>query len=187
MKKTTNKLAVLSLALGLLASPAYASQITLNSGGTPQPGDSGKATIEAWISGLVTTYNGANNPDLPAPGSEVFRVNTDDPAPSGYPTYPTFPADTLAITIPTGDFDYVGLHWGGPHGGVYQAFYIGSIGGVPPATITFDAPSKNGLSWYDVFDPTKPPGTVPDGGSACMLLGAGLVGLAGMARRIGKA
>ncbi len=186
---TATKFGGLSLALGLLTSSAAASPITLNSGGTPQPANGGTGTIEAWISGLVTTYNTANNPDLPVPGAEVFRVNTSDPAPSGYADYPTFSANRLSITIPTDDFDYVALHWGGPGGGVYQAIYIGDIGGVTAASLTFNAPSRNGLSWYDVFrltPPTTPPPPtvkVPEGGSTFLLLSAASIGLAGVARQ----
>lgn len=159
---------------------AQAGLITLNSGGTPQPANSGQAVIESWIAGLVTSYNTANNPDLPAPGNEVFRVNptgtSPSSPPSGYSSYPTFGANTLSITIPTGGFDYIGLHWGGRGGGVYQAFYIGNIGGAPASSYTFKAPGQNGLSWYDTFHKVEQH-KVPDFGSTAALMGLAMLGL----------
>lgn len=178
---TYSKHFALAAALGAVVAlqSAQATLITLNSGGSPQPANSGQGTIEAWIAGLVTTYNAANNPDLPAPGSEVFRVNQSGSSPSsppsGYSSYPTFGADKLSITIPSGDFDYIGLHWGGKGGGVYQAFYIGNIGGAAPSTYTFNAPDKNGLSWYDTFHTVQH--KVPDFGSTAALMGLAMLGL----------
>lgn len=177
---TSFKKCALVAALGATVAlqSAQAGLITLNSGGTPQPANSGQGTIESWIKKLVEDYNTANNPDLPPPGSEVFRVNKSGESPStppsAYSTYPTFGADKLSITIPTGDFDYIGLHWGGKGGGVYQAFYIGNIGGAPASSYTFNAPDKNGLSWYDTFHKVE---KVPDFGTSFALMGLAMLGL----------
>ncbi len=114
MNKLKQAALVTGAALALAVQPAQASLITLNSGGTPKPANSGKDTIEEWIKGLVETYNDANPNDLPLPGEEVFRVTSKDTAPNGYPD---FGESSLKITIPTGGYDYIGLHWGGKHGG----------------------------------------------------------------------
>ena len=181
---------VTGAALALAVQPLQASLITLNSGGTPQPANSGKGTIEEWIKGLVITYNDANPNDLPLPGEEVFRVTPagESPStpPSAYSTYPTYGAGTLTITIPTGDFDYIGLHWGGKGGGTYQAFYIGDIGGAPASEYTFTAPGKNGLSWYDTLHANGDNIPVGDVGSTVTMLGVALMGLTQF-RRVAKA
>lgn len=180
----TTKLALGCAAAALLAAAnTQAIQITINNGSGAQPGSSGAATIASWLQTDVTAYNVANNPDLPTPvGAEQFRVNQGDAtAPTGYPT---FGANVLSITLPTAGYDYIALHWGGSGGGVYQSFYVGSIGGATPATITFQAPGRNGLSWYDTFHPTTNT-NVPDGGASAALLGLGLTGVA-FARRFVK-
>jgi hypothetical protein len=177
MKHIKTLLAIASVAA---ATQVGAVQITINSGVAPQPDNSGDGTIEAWLAAGVTSYNTANDPDLPAPGDQIFRVNQDDAAPTGFPT---FGDDVLSITIPTGEYNYVAFHWGGSGGGTYQSFYIGDIGGAVPATINFPAPGRNGLSWYALFDPTDDgggpiEGSVPDAGATALMLGLGTMGLA---------
>jgi len=159
--RNSNLLSLAALAVGLSLAQANASIITINSGNAPAPNNGGKATIEAWLGAGVTAYNAANNPDLPTPGLEQFRVNTGDvPANSAYPQ---FGNDTLSITIPTGGYNYIALHWGGQGGGVYQSFYIGTIGGAVPSTVTFTSPNdKNGLSWYDTFSKVQSTTVVPE-------------------------
>jgi hypothetical protein len=165
---------------------SWANEIDLTSYGS-QPGDNGKGTIETWIASLVSTYDKLPSPDLPAPGSELFRVNQTGgntgtvPSSGGYPT--SIGSGVLSITIPTGGYDYIAMHWGGPGGGKIQAFYVGDIGGAVPSTITFKAPSKYGLSWYDAFD--KVTTTVPDGGGTLVLLGTALSGLGLLRRKLG--
>lgn len=170
----TNRLpAVIAFLLASLSS--YAGPIALNIGGSPQPANSGQGTIEAWMLGLVTTYNAAPSPDLPAPGVEAFRVNKGDIPPLGFPS---FGNDALSISIPTGVYQYVALHWGGQGGGVYQAYYIGDFG--TDTSYTFNAPGQNGLSWYDGFllIENPPPGPkVPDSGASLSLLGIALAAL----------
>ena len=145
----------------LAVAPLHALTINITSFAA-QPGNSGQGTIEAWLSTLVTGYNAANNPDLPAPGLELFRQNSGAASPGLPSGFPTFGNDTLSIAIP-GGYEYIGLHWGGQGGGTYEAFYVGGTANV------FNAPGKNGLSWYDGF--LRTPGTsVPDSGSTLALL-----------------
>lgn len=162
MKITTLRSLVLSL---LLVSVAHAIPIQLNPGNTPEPSSSGEPFVNTWISGLVTSYNTANSTSLPAPGSQIFRVNTSQSAPSGFPV---FGNDTTSITIPTGSYDYIAFHWGGPSNN-YQAFYIGDYGAA--TEFTFTAPGRQGLSWYGLFSPSTTT-AVPDGGSSLVLLTA---------------
>ncbi len=176
------KITLLSVLVLLIPLSAQAIPITLNSGGSPQPGNSGKGTIETWIAGLVATYNAANNPDLPAPGSELFRVNQGDAPPV---SFPSFGSDVLSITMPTGVYDYIAFHWGGPGGGVYQAFYIGDYG--TDLSYTFNAPSQHGLSWYDGFLLSPPRSNVPDSGATVVLLSGTLFVLVSLRRIFGRA
>lgn len=158
--KNSNLLSVAMLAVGLSLAQANASIITINSGVAPQPANGGQTTIEAWLGAGVTAYNSANNPDLPAPGLQQFRVNQGNvPANSAYPQ---FGNNTLSITIPTGGYNYIALHWGGRGGGTYQSYYIGTIGGAVPSTVTFNAPGNNGLSWYGTFSKVESTPVVPE-------------------------
>ncbi len=146
------------LALGLSASQAIGS-IELNN--SPQPGNQGQGTIESWLSGIITTYNGVNEPDLPAPGSQVFRVNktggSPDTPPPAYSSFPVFGEDKLSIEVPTSGFNYIVLHWGGQGGGTTEAFYIGD----ETNPLVFGAPGKNGLSSYSLFG-TRTTTVVPE-------------------------
>ncbi len=164
MKITPLRSFVLSL---LLVSAAHAVPIQLNPGNTPEPFSSGDSFVETWMSNLVTAYNTANSTSLPAPGSQIFRVNTSQSAPTGFPV---FGNGTTSITIPTGSYDYIAVHWGGPSNN-YQAFYIGDYGAA--TEFVFNAPGRQGLSWYSLFSPSNPPSNptpVPDSGSSLALL-----------------
>ena len=147
--KTIKLFCVLGLLTGLSFTPAMAS-IDLTSYGS-QPGNSGDATIAAWVSLLVGNYNAANNPDLPTPGTAfAFKVPDQSPA-AGYPTIGN---NQLSITIPTGGYDYVALHWGnGQTAFPYQLFYIGDAASLNAGSVTFEN-EQNGLSWYSVWTPT---------------------------------
>ena len=144
------------LALGLTASQANAS-ILLNTTSS-DPTSSGDTQMATWLSGLVTSYNTSNDPDLPAPGAQVFRVNKNAALPSGAPSgFPTYPDDTLEISLPTSGFNYVVLHWGGEQGNAFYAYFIGDESG----TTKFLAPGDNGLSSYSLFG-TRTTTVVPE-------------------------
>lgn len=175
---------VTGLAAGLVLSAVstQASLITINSGVAPQPANQGSGTVATWLAAGVTTYNNTHNPDLPAPGPELVGVNTGNSAPSGYPT---FVANTLTISIPTGGYDYVVLHWGGQGGGPVQSFYIGAIGGATPSPVVFNSPDRNGLSFYRLYhETTRPPGNAPDGGATAGLLGVAACTMEALRRRL---
>ncbi len=162
---------VTAVVIGFSVLQANAS-ILLNPSGS-SPANSGTGTIETWLDGLISTYNGANNPDLPYPvGNEAFRVNQGDAtAPTGYPT---FGANALRITLPVGSYNYVVLHWGGSGGHVCQAYYVGADTG----SDTFNAPAKKGLSWYDTFTPVSPvpePTTMIVGGLLLLPVGGSVL------------
>ena len=181
MKKTILRtFALIGLSLGFaLTASAVPLEITHHE--DSQPGNSGESTINSWIGTTVTNYNTAHDPDLPAPGTQVFRVNSEGEAdatpPPAYSSYPTF-GDVSSILLPVGDFTYVALHWGGPGGGQYQIFYIGDSEG----SYTFTSPDgAKGLSWYSFFGSRN---GVPDSGSTLILLGVALLGLMGFRRRL---
>lgn len=172
-------------AAALTAANTQAARIHLGTGDQSTPG-SGEGSVETWLANLVLDYNNSNpvlDPDLPAPGNQLFGVNQGDPAPAGFPT---FGDDVTSISIPTGAFDYVVFHWGGQGGGNYEAFYIGSIGGAPSNPEVFDTTVTTrggGLSWYRLYHYTPNDPRIPDSGTSLALLGAGLLGLAAFRRQ----
>ncbi len=159
------------VALILGATSAFGLPIDLNPNNTV-PDNAGSDTVRIWLNGLITTYNGANNPDLPSPATLTFDSN-DDPAMPGYP------ANTgTAIAMPMGTYEYLVLNWGGGfQPGSFGAYYIGGMTG----TWTFNSPNGSDLSGYRLYDASTPP-SVPEGGTGVMLLGAAL-GALGLIRR----
>ena len=173
MNSSILKLKFGGLALLFSAATAFAVPININPTNSV-PANNGKATVTTWLNGLITTYNGANNPDLPSPATLSFD-SIDDPAMPGYP------ANTgTAIAMPMGTYEYLALKWGGGfQPGAFGAYYIGGLTG----TWTFNSPNGRDLSGYRLYDaPTTPPPSVPDGGTGVMLLGAAL-GALGLIRR----
>lgn len=156
MKTLFKSLSLVALTAVLGLTSAHAS-IDLTSYAS-QPGNSGDGTIDVWVYSSVTNYN-ASNTSLPIPGGVVdaaYAFKANPSAPSGYPTV----SGQTSITIPTGSYDYVALHWGnGQTADPYQLYYIGTAADVAAGSVTFDN-SQNGLSWYAVWTPT------PDGQTA---------------------
>jgi hypothetical protein len=130
------------------------------------------------LNGQINIYNAAFNPDLPA---ALLAGSTDTVTPGG--------GTSIALDI-TG-WSYLSLKWGNDE----QHYYIGDDSGV----VTFNStvfnligPPHNrrpgpflGLSGYSFFNPgttTK----VPDAGTSVLLLGAGLLGIGALRRRLAK-
>jgi hypothetical protein len=129
--------------------------------------------------------------------------------------FPTFDEDTLSLSLPMGDYNYLFLHWGGPNeDDLYknpELYYIGGDSGglvfsAPvrhvPAVYYTSGPKKGqiktpaqdkqyGLSFYSYYSavPTVPEPSlaVPDEGSNVVLLGVGFLGLAGASRWLRRA
>lgn len=161
------------LALLLGATTAFAVPIDINPTNAV-PANNGSATVTTWLNGLITTYNGANNPDLPSPATLSFDSNVD-PAMGGYP------GNTgVSIAMPMGTYEYLVLKWGGGfQPGAFGAYYIGGMTGV----WTFNSPNNRDLSGYRLYDaPTTPPPRVPEGGTGVIVIGATLA-LLGLVRR----
>ena len=170
---------ILALSTALLLSvSASATPITLNGGVAPQPSNAGDGTIQAWLIQAINNYNTAHGTNLSTAsvGSHPdIKVNQADIPPTGYPS---FGAGTLSITLPANLNQYLVFHWGGPGGGVYQAFDLTTI---PETSDTFTAPGRNGLSFYSFYGQASP-APVPEPGTMA-LLGSGILGLAGVLRR----
>ena len=159
------------LALLLSAATASAVPIDINPDNSV-PANAGSGTVTTWLNGLITTYNGANDPDLPSPATLTFDSNV-------HPIMPGYPGNTgTAIAMPMGTYEYLFLKWGGGfQAGSFGAYYIGGTTG----TWTFNSPNNRDLSGYRLYDAGTPP-SVPDGGTGVMLLGAAL-GALGLIRR----
>ena len=156
--KTINLLSLIGVATVLGLASAQAS-IDLTSFAS-QPGNSGDGTIDAWVYTAVTNYN-ASNSSLPIPGGATdaaYAFKANPSAPSGYPTV----SGQLTITVPTGGYDYVALHWGnGQTTDPYQLYYIGTAADIAAGSVTFNN-AQNGLSWYAVWTPTPNVSSVPE-------------------------
>jgi hypothetical protein len=176
------RITVLALAVGFSLVQATAS-ITLYpaTGVTPPGNGAGDDKVATWLGTIVAGYNAAHNPDLPTVGSQVFRlVNDNQPSlsPAYDRSYPTFGTSRSFIDIPTGDYNYVVLHWGKNE---FQAFYVGDESG---STHHFAAPAQNGLSFYAMYSPVPEPTTMIAGAFALIpLVGS----MARMARRKSRA
>lgn len=173
----TMKSSILTLKFGWLAllfgaATAFAVPIDINPANLT-PANNGSAVVTTWLNGLITTYNGANNPDLPSPATLTFDSNVD-------PAMPGYPGNTgTSIAMPMGTYEYLVLKWGGGFNpGSFGAYYIGGMSGI----WTFNSPNDRDLSGYRLYDATTRPPSVPDGGTGVMLLGAALAGL-GLIRR----
>lgn len=144
----------------------------------------GDGTVQTEINDAITAWNAAYDPDLPTTGigaTPNFKATNAD-----------FGSNLLSINLTLGDYNYVFLHWGGPDVDASyanpQLYYIGADSGVT----TFSAPwntapdpdKQYGLSFYSFYSPR---GTgVPDGGATLALLGAGMLGVVALRRRLSK-
>ena len=168
---------IIIISLVLFSSQGWATPILLPDPG--QPSNAGDGTIQTWLIASINLYNTTHDPDLSMDSvgahPDIKVVVGDSTAPPGYPT---FPADTLSITLPGNLNDYLVLHWGGEGGGVYQAFDLTSI---PEEWDTFTAPGRNGLSFYSFYG-GESSAKVPEP-ATMLLLGSGLIGLAGYGRK----
>lgn len=174
MHSTTRTLKSSALALALGASAALAMPIDINPNDT-FPANNGQATVTAWLNGLITTYNTTFDPDLPSPATLSFDSNVD-PIPPGFP-----PNSGLSVVMPMGTYEYLVLKWGGGfRPGAFSAYYIGDE--ISGTTWTFNAPGKNELSGYRLYD--APTTSVPEGGTGVILLGSALGALALVRRRL---
>ena len=127
-------------------------------------GNVGDATVLAWITQDIHSYNALEGTSLADPIGTLVNAGGS--------------GNSFQLAITPND-DYLFLHWGGSGGGWIQAFYVGGLSG----TFTFDnsaIPGAGGLSGYRLYD--APPGDVPDGGITALLLGAALSAL-GLIRR----
>jgi hypothetical protein len=169
------RILVLVVAFVLISFQAWGTPMILPS--SPQPANAGDGTIQAWLIAMITEYNTTHDPDLSTNvigATPDIKVNPNQVEPG----YPSFGTDTLSITLPGNLNDYLVLHWGGPRGGVYQAFDLSTF---PEVSEPFTAPGNYGLSFYSLYGKTE--STPVSEPAAMLLLGSGLIGLAGFGRR----
>jgi hypothetical protein len=126
----------------------------------------GDADVLAWLKADVIAYNGLQSTSLPQPVANNPLPKTDTPSK---------PTDLNLVL--DNSYDYLFLHWGGPGGGVVQAFYLGGYNG----SFDFTLPSTgaNSLSSYTLYGPngvTTHDTRVPDGGNTLMMFGLVCIG-----------
>ena len=158
------------------------------------------AMVNAVLALSPGTYNpagGCTEDTKDNPCTQYYRSTTyGDPLPAAvsegaYGTSSYSAVDGIAQFVLPGAFQYLVVTWDGRNSGS-RIYYIASLPGgstiqVPlqAAPTAYPAPhlaagNRYTVTHYSVFNPT----TVPDGGSAAMLLGAALLGLAGFRRML---
>jgi hypothetical protein len=189
----TNKFALLSAALFAvtLAFSQNASALP-----TPMPPSTALAFNDTHVVGTITPGAPADPADvatyinnmiaLPAGGSDTFAGQTITRSTNLFGSLPTASATGAVTGTGTtidlntlGTFTYLFAKYDGQND-ISQVWNIAGLTGV--LTIPAFGPLGYGLSGWILFGPT---GTVPDGGTTVMLLGAAL-GALGMARRFLK-
>jgi hypothetical protein len=162
------------LALSVIAFSLVQANATIFLGSVD--GNKSSNDVGPWLDGLVSAYNAnpANPTDLPyPPGPELFRVNPTGTAPVGSPPsgYWQFGANTLDadLSLLVGKYSYATMHWGGSHGGITAAYYIGDVNSGP---LTFHTLTGNGLSSYSGFSAVPEPTTMIAGALLLLPFGA---------------
>jgi hypothetical protein len=169
----------LALLLGAsLASPFKANAIPIsiqNEGtGTDDPFSSvggNPVSVFGWLDGEILSWNNHNlTPHLPEP-TTALSIWTD--------------LNGVSPTISVAAGDYIAIHYGtGPggtdSGGGLVAYYFTAGQQYTPAASGSGPNGKGGISFVYLWDH----GTVPDGGSTAVLLGAALTGLTLIRRKL---
>ncbi len=153
---------------------SYTAQVPL------QPSNNGDATFLTWAQNSVAAYNVAFSASLPSVSAQTIKLSQGDANPYGQ----VFGSSTTSITLNVTGMSYLALSWGGSslpagNGNADILYYInGTTGNVTFSNTGF---ATGGLSSVHVYDfRTPPPNTtgVPDGGSAVLMFGLSLAGLA---------
>lgn len=137
-----------------------------------QPASQGQQAVADWLDGLL------------GPGDQIgaaaaVSVDKGGSAPSGFPA---FGNGKNPILLPTGGYDFLVLHWGGPGGGKDYAFDLRNC--PTSSDWTFSNPvGSNGLSSYRYYNPRQPVST-PDSGSVALLMAFTLGGLSFVRRKL---
>ena len=144
---------------------------------TPTP--EGDAAITQYVNFMIGLSRGGSGHVIIGPHNNLVTRSMNDFGPLPGPATLALRGTGTTVNLgPTaGVYDYLFAHYGGPHGGFAEVWYVGNLNGsiFIPATGL-----GHGLSVWALFSAAGV--AVPDGGTTAMLLGAAL-GTLGVVRR----
>ena len=148
-------------------------------GKVQQPTPEGDSDITQYVNFMIGLALGSSGHVIIGPHNILVTRSTNDFGALSQTAAPALrgTGTTVNLGLTGGTYAYLFAHYGGPRGGFAEVWDVSNLSG----SISIPAIGlRHGLSGWALF--TGANGTLPDGGTTAMLLGAAL-GALGMVRR----